>query len=333
VDNFSESQQSVQQRNEERLGSIENRLAQLANWASDPVQRLTRVRAASLSQVQPPPCEQPLPANYTQIVGLTDGRSETLDLRDWVVKDSSPIPATFDREGYCGDDHLGFWATGLVDFIKVRDSVDRMLGREAISLLDLGCASGRFLRHPAFQQPNWTLAGCDIDAMNVAWVKQYLPPTITAFQNTVYPHLPFPDASFDVITAFSVFTHLDKLEDAWLLEIRRILKPGGIFYVTAHTQRVWKRIGSRPPTLNSMLRCRAEWSIPSGLTLDESLFQSAMPADYIVLRFQEAGAYVAQAFHSDRYIHENWGRLFDVLGIHDAYHNNFQDVVLLRKRA
>jgi hypothetical protein len=81
-----------------------------------------------------------------------------------------------------------------------------------------------------------------------------------------------------------------------------------------------------------MLKCRSEWSLPKGIAIDEELFRKAMPEDFLILRFQEAGAYVSQTFHSDRFIRANWGRLFDVLAIHDAYHNYFQDVIILRKR-
>jgi ubiquinone/menaquinone biosynthesis C-methylase UbiE len=41
-----------------------------------------------------------------------------------------------------------------------------------------------------------------------------------------------------VAYCFSVFTHLDEqMQDAWLLELRRVLKPGGVLIVTVHNQR------------------------------------------------------------------------------------------------
>lgn len=317
---------------EQRLVQLEQRLAQVGNWAADPTIQLTRVRAERLSEVLPAPSELQTEAHQSLLVKLASGRTLQLDVPDLARKDPWPIPATFDREGYFGEHHFNFWISGLVDFVKVRDSVEEQGIAGDICLLDIGCASGRFLRHPAAQQKEWRLIGCDIDAMNIAWVKTHLPESITAFQNTVYPHLPLPDASVDVVTAFSVFTHLDKLEDAWLLEIHRILKPGGLFYVTAHTERVWARIADRPHALEPMLKCRSEWSFPKGITISEALFRKAMPEDFLILRFQEAGAYVSQTFHSDRYIRTNWGRIFDVLAIHDAYNIDFQDVILLRKR-
>jgi len=42
------------------------------------------------------------------------------------------------------------------------------------------------------------------------------------------PPLPFPDNSFDLIYAVSVFTHLsEEHQRTWLPELRRVLRPGG----------------------------------------------------------------------------------------------------------
>ena len=51
---------------------------------------------------------------------------------------------------------------------------------------------------------------------------------------TTAPHLPFEDKYFDVIYCGSVFTHMDDLADAWLLELKRITRPSGRTYITIH---------------------------------------------------------------------------------------------------
>jgi SAM-dependent methyltransferase len=53
---------------------------------------------------------------------------------------------------------------------------------------------------------------------------------------TTAPHVPFEDRTFDLIYCGSVFTHISELAEAWLLELRRILRPGGYVYVTIHTR-------------------------------------------------------------------------------------------------
>jgi SAM-dependent methyltransferase len=51
---------------------------------------------------------------------------------------------------------------------------------------------------------------------------------------TTAPHLPFEDGYFDLIYAGSVFTHIADLADAWFLELKRIVRPGGRLYITVH---------------------------------------------------------------------------------------------------
>jgi hypothetical protein len=42
------------------------------------------------------------------------------------------------------------------------------------------------------------------------------------------------------VTAFSVFTHINEPEIAWLLELRRILKIGGIACNSVHDEATWQ---------------------------------------------------------------------------------------------
>ena len=76
--------------------------------------------------------------------------------------------------------------------------------------------------------------GTDIGSSRMVWCKQYLSPPFHFATTTIYPHLPFPDEYFGLIYAGSVFTHIDDLADAWLLELRRVIRPGGRLYMTIH---------------------------------------------------------------------------------------------------
>ena len=76
--------------------------------------------------------------------------------------------------------------------------------------------------------------GADIDARSIYWCKQYLQPPFHFFAMTTIPHLPFEDGYFSLIYAGSVFTHIDDLADAWLLELRRVFSPRGRLYITIH---------------------------------------------------------------------------------------------------
>ncbi len=51
--------------------------------------------------------------------------------------------------------------------------------------------------------------------------------------NAPEPPLPFPNEHFDVVCCLSVFTHLNEpMQDVWLAELNRIMKPGGVLLVT-----------------------------------------------------------------------------------------------------
>ena len=103
-------------------------------------------------------------------------------------------------------------------------------------ILDFGCAAGRMIRHLESLAAKCEIWGADISAEHVLWCKRHLSPPFHFVTSTVSPHLPFEDRSFRLVYAGSVFTHIDDLADAWLLELARILEPGGRLYVTIHDE-------------------------------------------------------------------------------------------------
>jgi len=104
-------------------------------------------------------------------------------------------------------------------------------------VLDFGCSAGRMVRHFADQAVEGVeVWGCDIDAAAIEWCQKNLMPPLQFFINTTQPHLPFPDKHFDFIYAGSVFSHMNELTAAWLLELARITKPGGIGIYSIHSE-------------------------------------------------------------------------------------------------
>lgn len=103
-------------------------------------------------------------------------------------------------------------------------------------ILDLGSGIARMIRHLIDYCPAAEMWGVDISAPHIQWCKWHLSPPFHFATTTTIPHLPFADGHFDLVYAGSVFSHIEDLADAWLLEVRRVLSPGGRAYVTLHDE-------------------------------------------------------------------------------------------------
>ena len=97
-------------------------------------------------------------------------------------------------------------------------------------MLDFGCSAGRILRFFDKEAADGVeVWGCDIDATSMEWCQRSLMPPLSSRQiDTTQPHLPFPDRHFDSIYAGSVFSHMNELTTAWLLELACLTTQGGI---------------------------------------------------------------------------------------------------------
>lgn len=112
------------------------------------------------------------------------------------------------------------------------DPSDRDRFPRGARVLDFGCSSGRMLRHLRDIAETGEAWGVDIGGPTIAWAQIHLAPPFRFATTTSAPPLPFPTGTFDMIYAGSVFTHIAELTEAWLLELRRITRPGGMLYLT-----------------------------------------------------------------------------------------------------
>ena len=293
-------------------------------------------KATHIDKVLPPVAELLADLKHTNASYRNlDGQEKLFDFKELTVQDSYPIPLPVDREGY-GTVHSSpyFWASGYCDWLNVQTAMERHLkprDGQPIRLLDFGCATCRFLRHPAvFGGEKYDVWGCDFAVENINWNKRHFPDSIKTFLNNANPHLPFPDNYFDVITAFSVFTHIDQFEDAWLLELRRITQPDGLLYLTAQNDAMWNCYLESPYLLEHLSRANKIDS--NEIHVDEALFQSPMPESRLVFRMSQSEVYNCNVWHSNDYLRAQWGRYFTIHHICDRAHNNWQSPVLLSPR-
>lgn len=333
-----------------RITALENALAELkASVATLNIERISTLKPVEKLREPLPSATGLLDQFYDMdsIQGVTLAKG----IPEYAEADRNPVPALEDREYYYPNQDLDYWLSGLRDFLRVRGElrkVGAVLAADA-SVLEIGAASGRVMRHFAAHGEGQRLHCCDVNYNHVDWINRHLP-EIFAFQNTSFPVLPIADNSYDLVTAFSVFTHIDELEGAWLMEINRILKPGGHAYITVQSERVWDILknGSKPYDIEfQTVDGRKKTLTASGQFLyshlktnqhvlrdwviDESLFAQPMPEPRVVFRFNTGVVYNTCTFHSVEFMRDNWGKVFDWVDFFPAA-SSFQDAVLLRKR-
>lgn len=242
--------------------------------------------------------------------------------------DTAPLPVTRDREFYFGNEHAAYWLSGLRDFNGIKREAERLgIGlTHGARYFELGCASGRVVRHATIAD-GLEVWCSDINLRHVEWIRAFLPPSIRVFSNTVLPTLPLEDKSVDVIAAFSVFTHIDDFEFAWLAELRRVLRPGGLAYLTVQTEHTWERYKSSwiRDQLMPLRDKIADWPI------SEEFFAGKLPRSKTVF-WWNAGRdnYNSTVFVTASYIRREWGRFFEIINVVLDGHA-YQDVVVLRR--
>lgn len=238
------------------------------------------------------------------------------------ARDVYPIPETADREGYYGDDHLNYWLSGYRDSRLLLTAAQES-GVEVRRYLDLGCASGRVIRHVGVQNPSISTLGCDINRTHVVWCNEYLPSLCAVFQNHSIPTLPLQDNSIDLASAYSVFTHIEAFETTWLMELHRLLSPGGIAWLTFHTELtlgamdetwpLWAPVMNHPETAR---------------LLDEN---RSFQGDRLVIRWHDDQSYSSNVFYKKEYISKVLESMFEIVEFRHRF-PEYQDVFIVRKK-
>jgi 2-polyprenyl-3-methyl-5-hydroxy-6-metoxy-1,4-benzoquinol methylase len=94
-------------------------------------------------------------------------------------------------------------------------------------ILDIGCANGLFLH--SLEKQGWDVYGIEMSSKNVQFAKEKL-----GLQNIkcgMIEDAEYPDCFFDVVSMNHVIEHLFEPKKT-LLEVRRILKKGGLVIIT-----------------------------------------------------------------------------------------------------
>ena len=182
--------------------------------------------------------------NQTSIIKYIPHKKDEDYLISSQLKNNERQPMPRDYYAGYGTNEEEYFNSGNED-VKIMDKhliangYDKRHGQVA---LDLGCGSARMLRNLNKYFKESELWGLDINANLIYWCKENIGDTANFATSTLIPHLFFESNYFDLIYCGSVFTHIDDLAEAWLLEVRRVLKKGGVFYVTIHDENTVKML-------------------------------------------------------------------------------------------
>lgn len=118
---------------------------------------------------------------------------------------------------------------------KLRSRVNLVLRQGSGGrLLDVGCAAGGFLWEMR-NQGSWDVQGVEVDAASVEFARRKL--DLDLYHGNLEGSY-FPDDYFDVVTMWDVIEHL-RDPFTTLVEIRRVLKPGGKLIISTPNADSW----------------------------------------------------------------------------------------------
>jgi cyclopropane fatty-acyl-phospholipid synthase-like methyltransferase len=116
------------------------------------------------------------------------------------------------------------------------------LGQPGVAL-DFGCGCGRTLLWLVRQFPAVQWHGTDVDAEAISWCQNNIQAGLFSVTGPL-PPLPYSDHAFDLVYGISVFTHLnEEYQRAWIPELYRVLKRGGLLVLTFYSKHVWESCG------------------------------------------------------------------------------------------
>ena len=177
------------------------------------------------------------------------------------------------------------------------------------ALLDWGCGCGRVLRH-WHDLPRTQVFGCDINPKMVQWCAANLR-FARVDVTELAPPLPYPDSTFDLIYAFSVFTHLaEDLQHEWMSECRRVLRPGGYLLIST--------MGDYYLGLQRLTDA------------ERAAFANG---DLVVLYEGSAGTSLCSAYHPPEYVRSNLAAEFDAVAFRPAADGGRHDIHFFRAPA
>jgi len=235
-----------------------------------------------------------------------------------------PIPPVVNRRRVGNGPIQRFLDAGDNCYRPIKAAVESRVQRPLadLKILDFGAGCGRTLIH--FVRDNPAIYATDVDESAVRFLARHYR-AVRATRNEFDPSLPYPDGFFDVVYSVSVFTHLSPAsQQAWLQELHRVLKPGGLALLTTQGYTALHVVPQWVPAWEHL--SEADLREKGALYLEDPQRETD-PANYAGIS-RSYGI----TFFTPEYVRAEWGRLFQVEEIQDGVIDHLQDLVVLRKR-
>ncbi|MEM9373637.1 MAG: class I SAM-dependent methyltransferase [Planctomycetota bacterium] len=162
---------------------------------------------------------------------LTEGRARVDRLRKMLPT----LPDEHQQRRFTGrHDQEAFRqaAAGVSLFLEEARALGLDTARPDLRVIDVGCGWGRITQALLRDFEPAQLIGCDVMAEALDICRSTGLP-VELLQLPYMPPADLPDASADLIVAFSVFSHLaERPHRAWVEDFARVLRPGGVLVVT-----------------------------------------------------------------------------------------------------
>jgi SAM-dependent methyltransferase len=230
-------------------------------------------------------------------------------------RDVAAVPPASNRIR-AGDRTIGeFMRAGRNCYRPIKAAIARYNQRpEPLRVLDFGSGAGRVLQY--FARENLQLYACDVDATAIQYLQKSFP-AVSSRVSHYEPPLPYENGLFDIVYSVSVWTHLaPHLQLPWLLEMDRILMPGGLGLLTTIGPFGYRR-GSHLSAVTFSL---------------EELMRNGFCYSEYKAKDRSAGPSYGAAYHTAAYVMKEWGKYVDVLEVQEGVVDDLNDLVVLRKR-
>ncbi|NGO50417.1 class I SAM-dependent methyltransferase [Allomesorhizobium camelthorni] len=247
--------------------------------------------------------------------------------RDALLKYPLHSPGSVSAFNGAGVDYFlgGIWHANVIARALAKHAPD-----QSLDVLDFGCGAGRLLRYLLLFLPQHRYAGCDVNMASVDWLNEtFAPASFSAIHAS--PPSSYADASFDVVYGWSIFTHFnERLHVAWLEELWRITRPGGLVLVTVHNDALVGRYGTEAKLVERMVARGADYDAVTeeyrrtGFSYWRAYPEEARQNGIDIETF-------GMAFISRDYVRREWSRLFEVVDFVADADPKWQDLVVLRR--